>query len=119
LENALLNAVLRATTYTSPPTVYLALFTSTTSDAAPGAEVTGGSYARQAVAFGAPSNGIALNTGVITFNNMPACTVTHCAIMDALTSGNMLFQGPLPSSRTLLAADAMTFVVGSITASLA
>jgi hypothetical protein len=119
LENALLNAVLRATSYTSPTTVYLALFTTPTSDAAPGTEVSGGSYARQAVTFAAPSGGLASNSGVITFSNMPACTITHSAIMDALTGGNMLFQGSLPSARTLAVADSVTFAVGSITATLA
>ena len=46
LENALVNAVLRNTSYTSPATVYLALYTSDPTDADAGTEVSGTSYAR-------------------------------------------------------------------------
>ena len=49
LENALINAVLRNTSYTSPTTTYLALYTSDPTDADTGTEITGGSYVRQAI----------------------------------------------------------------------
>ena len=55
LENALINATLRATTYTSPATVYVALFTTDPTDANSGTEVTGGGYARTAVSFATAS----------------------------------------------------------------
>lgn len=54
LENALLNAVLRNTSYTSPSTVFVALYTSDPTDAGSGTEVSGGSYARKSVTFGSP-----------------------------------------------------------------
>lgn len=41
LENALINATLRNTSYTSPATVYLALYTSDPTDADSGTEVSG------------------------------------------------------------------------------
>ena len=71
LENALINATLRNTTYTSPATVYVALFTSDPTDAGSGTEVSGGSYARTAVTFGAPSNGVTTNSAAVEF---PQCT---------------------------------------------
>lgn len=117
-ENALINALLRSTAYTST-TVYLALFTTATSDAATGTEVTGGSYARQSITFGAPSNGVAANTVAVTFTAMPAATVTYAAIMNASTAGNMLFHGPLAASKTVGAGDTLTFAIGGITATLA
>ena len=67
LENALINAVLRATTYTSPATVYVSLWTSDPTDAGSGTEVSGGSYARTSVTFGAPSDGVTTNNADVTF----------------------------------------------------
>lgn len=119
LEAALLNEVLRNVGYTPPATVYLALFTSATTDAGGGTEVTGGSYARQAVTFSAPSGGATENSGAITFTNLPAAAITHAALMDALTAGNMLFHGALNTPRTVGAGDSLTFAVGDIDASLA
>ena len=58
LENALINAVLRNTSYTSPTTVYVSLYTTDPTDADSGTEVSGGLYARTAVTFGAPSNDV-------------------------------------------------------------
>lgn len=119
LENALLGHVLQAATYTPPTTVYLALFTSPTTDAGGGTEVSGGSYARQAVTFGAPSGGAASNSAVIAFANLPTGVITHCAIMDALTAGYMLFHGPLANQRSVVLGDSITFAIGALTASLA
>jgi hypothetical protein len=62
LENALINGTLRGTTYTAPTTTYLALYTSDPTDADTGTEITGGSYARQAITMGAPSNGVSTNS---------------------------------------------------------
>jgi hypothetical protein len=67
LENALINATLRNTSYTSPATVYVGLYTTDPTDADTGTEVSGGSYARTAVTFGAPSNGVTLNSAAVEF----------------------------------------------------
>ena len=58
LEAAIINATLRNTTYTSPATVYVSLWTTDPTDAGSGTEVSGGSYARTAVTFGAPSGAV-------------------------------------------------------------
>lgn len=100
------------TTFPSPPSdFYLALFTSATSDAGGGTEVTGGSgpYARQVVTFTSGSN-----DAVVLFTGLPACTVTHAAVMDASTSGNMLMHGALTTSRVVAAGESLLFDVGSI-----
>jgi len=97
LANALRDHVLRNTTYTSPTTVYVALFTTATTEAGGGTEVTGGSYARQAITFIAGATaGLAEQDGAISFTDMPASTVKAAAVMDALTGGNMLIHGRLP-----------------------
>lgn len=119
LEAALLNEVLRNVGYTPPATVYLALFTTATTDAGGGTEVTGGSYARQSITFSAASGGATSNSGAVSFSSMPAVTVTHAAIMDASTAGNMLFHGPLTASKTVGAGDTLTFAIGDIDVTLA
>lgn len=116
LQDKIRDHVLRNVSYTSPTTVYIALFTTATTGAGGGTEVTGGSYARQACAFtaGASGTGAADNTAAESFTNMPACTVTHLAIMDASTAGNMLLHGPLTASKVVAGGDTFTLLAGSI-----
>ena len=121
LENALVNATLRATTYTSPATVYVALFTTDPTDANSGTEVSDGAYARTAVTFAAPSNGVTTNSADVTF---PTCTlawgvVSHIGIYDASTSGNLLYHTPLDASKTVDTADIFKISSGSLSVTLA
>jgi hypothetical protein len=120
LENALLNAVLRNTPYTSPSQVYVALFTSDPTDAGTGTEVSGGGYARQPVTFNAPSNGQVTNAADILFPVATASwgTVTHIGIYDAQTGGNLLFHGALTTSKTISANDQLKIAAGSLSISL-
>lgn len=121
LENALINAVLRNTSYTSPSVVYVGLYTSDPTDANTGTEVSGGSYARKAVTFGAPSNGASSNSALIEFNQATANwgTVTHMGILDASTGGNLLFHGALTSSKTIENGDVFKFDASSLSVTLA
>lgn len=121
LESALLGLVIHGTSYTPPSTIYLALYTSPTTDAGGGTEVTGGSYARQAITFSAVSSGSTSNTAVATFPNMPAGTVTHGALTDSATSGggNFLFHGPFSVPKVVGAGDSLTMEIGDIVATLA
>lgn len=119
LENALLNHVLRNTSLTSPTTVYLALFTSDPTDADSGTEVTGGSYARQAVAFDAPSGGATANTANEDFTGMPAATVTHFGVYDASTAGNLLIHGAFSASKTTNSGDTLRVSAGDLDITLA
>lgn len=115
LEDALANHVFRNTAFTSPTTVYLALYTDETTDAGGGTEVSGGSYARQTVSFGAPSAGQIVTDADITFADMPAATVISVAILDAASGGNMLAHGPLATSKTVNAGDNLTLSAGDLT----
>lgn len=121
LENAIINATLRGTAYTSPTTVYLALFTTDPTDAKTGTEVTGGAYARQTIAFNAPSNGTAVSTADVLFPIATASwgTVTHIGIMDALTGGNLLYHGALTNAKTIAADDQLKIAAGDISITLA
>lgn len=96
LENAILNHVLRNTAYSAPATVYLALLKSNPGEAGTVDEVTGGSYARQAITFNAPSNGTTTNSSGLLYTNMPEADITHVAVMSAPSGGNMLYYTALP-----------------------
>jgi hypothetical protein len=121
LENALINATLRNTTYTSVATIYVALYTTDPTDADTGTEVTGGSYARTSVTFAAPSNGVSLSSADVTF---PTCTagwgtVTHIGLRDASTAGNLLYHTPLDTSKTIDTGDIFKISTGNLSVTLA
>jgi len=121
LENALINAVLRNTSYTSPTTVYVSLWTSDPTDAGSGTEVSGGSYSRTAVTFGSPSNGVTTSNADCTFPQATASwgTVGWIGLNDASTSGNLLFHTALDTSKTIDSGDIFKIASGSLTVTLA
>ena len=121
LENALINATLRATTFTSPATVYVSLHTADPTDAGTGTEVSGGSYARKSASFAAPSNGASATNADITFDQATGSwgTITHIGIWDALTTGNLLYHTPLTTSKTIDTGDIFKIASGSLTVTLA
>ena len=123
LENALINATLRATTYTSPATVYVSLWTSDPTDAGSGTEVStsGTGYARTAVTFGAPSNGVTTNSADVTFPTATASwgTVGWIGINDALTSGNLLYHSPLDTAKAIDTGDIFKISSGNLSVTLA
>lgn len=116
LENALLNHVLRNTPLTSPATVYAALYTSDPTGADSGTEVSGGSYARQAITFGAPSGGSCSNSADVTFPVATGSwgTVTHVGIRDASTGGNLLYVGALTVSQAVASGNQFKFPSGQL-----
>lgn len=121
LETALINATLRNTSYTSPTTVYAALFTDDPTDAGTGTEVSGGSYTRKAITFGAPSGGASTNSAAVEFDQATGSwgTITHFGIYDASTSGNLLYHGALTTSKTIDSGDVFKFSTSNISVTLA
>jgi len=121
LETALINGTLRGTTYTAPTIVYIGLYTSDPTDADTGTEVTGGSYARQSVTFGAPSNGVSTNSAAIEFPQATGSwgTVGWIGIEDALTGGNLLYHTALDASKTIESGDIFKIAIGSLSVTLA
>lgn len=121
LENALINATLRNTSYTSPATVYVSLYTSDPTDADTGTEVSGGSYARTAVTFGAPSDGVSTNSAAVEFPQATGSwgTVGWIGIEDSLTGGNLLYHTALDASKTIASGDIFKIATGSLSVTLA
>lgn len=121
LENALINATLRNTAFTSPAVVYVGLHTADPTDAGTGTEVSGGSYARQSATFGAPSNGVSTTTADITFPQASGTwgTIGWISIRDASTAGNMLYYTALDVSKAIDTGDIFKIAAGSLTVTLA
>ena len=118
LDNAFLNAGLRATAYTPPPTVYCALFTVTPGPSGGGMEVTGNGYARTAITFGAQANGSMTNSADRTFPQATGAgwgTIAYFAIFDDPNTGNMLYYGSLTASKTINSGDQLKFAAGGMT----
>jgi len=118
--NRLLDASLGTATYTAPTgAMKLALATATGTAGTAGTEVTGGSYARQTIAFGAASAGSAANSGAITFTAMPAATVTGVDIYDSNGTPRRAWAGALTASKTVASGDSLSFAASSVTVTLA
>ena len=108
LENKALDFLFGGSAFTPAGTVYASLH-----DSAPGetgaSEMTGGSYARQALvaasAFTAASAGAISNNNDIDFAGMPAGTVVGAGVWDASSSGNFLGGGTITSGLKVVNAD--------------
>jgi hypothetical protein len=136
-ENRIVDWLFRGQTFTPPATIHVALHTASCSDSATGTEVTGGSYARVAVASSLANwagtqgagttvastgtSGTTSNNGVLTF---PAPTanwgsVTHFSLMDASTAGNQIICQALTVAKTINNGDAApSFAAGALTIQL-
>lgn len=117
LKDTIINEVLRNTDYTPAATVYLALYTSAPTDSGGGTEVSGNGYARQAIAFDAPSPaGQTQNTDLESFTASGGNfgTIVAFSIHDALTVGNFLYWGNLDTSRVINDGDTLEWAIGAV-----
>ena len=123
-ENLVLNWLLTTNAATRPTAWYVGLFTAAPSDTGGGTEVTGNAYARVAtgtisVTGTAPTT--ATNSAAIEFAAASGGnwgTVTHAAIFDASTGGNMLAWAALTTSRTINDGDVFRIPASSLTITL-
>jgi hypothetical protein len=113
LENKVLDHVFGGVAYTAPATLYVGLFTSSPGETGSGTEVSGGSYARQTIAF-TVTGSQASNTAAVEFPTATASwgTVTFAAIYDALSGGNLLAYGALTTSKTIDSGDVFRIPAG-------
>jgi len=126
LRQALHNHWIGGSAYSAPATIYVALFTSATDIDGGGTEVAAGDYARvgltnNATNFpNADANGQKSNGAIVDFGTTASAwgTVTHFALFDALTGGNMLAQDALVASKTINNGDPVSFPIGNITSTL-
>ena len=124
LEAKLLNLTLRATAYTAPAAVYVALHTADPTDAATATEVSGNGYARKQATFGAPvtngANQECSNSQEVIFDVATASwgTITHASIWDAVSAGNMLYSTALSANTAVGQNNQFKFAVGALKVSL-
>lgn len=130
LENAVLDHVLSNAAFTQPTDLYLGLFENTSGSAAANLEAgvltdeiaTGGTgYGRETITFATASGGSADSAATVTF---PAATaswgeITHVAVLDAATGGNVLFYGAVTTPKTIESGDTFQVSAGNLTISLA
>ena len=119
---------------TGPATLYVGLFTTTPTDSSAGTEVSGGSYARVSVTSSlanwagtqsagsttasSGTSGTTSNNNVITFPSPSANwgTINGVGILDATTSGNLLFWAALTTPKTVNNGDAApSFAAAALT----
>ena len=117
-DNSMLNLWLRATPLAPPAATYCALFTVAPTQLGGGTEVSGNGYARQAIVWGAPSNGVCLNTNDVVFPIATADwgTITSFAVFDQPAGGNLLYYANLSSSRYIYLNDQVRFPIGQLIA---
>jgi len=120
LENKLLDHVLRNVNYTSPSTAYVGLFTDAPDDTGAGTEISGNSYARVALSVSTATSGVVTSSANVTFPQATGNwgTISHLAIFDALTSGNMLMYTELTTSKVIGNGDIFQISSGNLTVTL-
>jgi len=122
LRGKITDHVLRNVAYTSPAAVYVSLHTADpTVNGTASTEINAAWYARQPATFAAQvTAGQTSNSGTITYPGVEtsAVTVTHFAIWDALTLGNMLEFGPLSASKTFSITDVPSWLPGQLASTM-
>ena len=126
VEQSLLNHFLTDPAYTPPATMYLALSSTTPTEAGGNfTEPSGGAYARVSTAaadWGAATGtapATKSNTAVKTFPTATAdwvagLNLTHFGLFDASTAGNLLAWGALGTAKPVLNGDTASFAAGAL-----
>lgn len=106
--NSLLDHMFKGAVYSQPTAIWMSLHTAAPGDAG-GDEVSGGSYARKDVttSYGAAFGRQRTNTSAITFTGLPSVTVTHVAVWDSITGGNILLWGRLSVAQAVTTGELM------------
>lgn len=121
-ENKVADHLVGKTSFTMP-SVWVGLWTATLDDTSTGStagEVSGGSYARKATAgsdWNAGSGGTVTNANALAFPTATGSwgTVTHFALLDASTAGNIIGWADLTTSKTISNGDTAQFNASALT----
>lgn len=115
LETRVLQWALTAGSPTRPTAWYIGLFTAAPGEAGGGTEISGGAYARQAATFtvsgDTASNGDAIEWPAATAD---WGTITHVAVFDASTAGNMLVYAALTTAKAITTGDILRIPLGDL-----
>lgn len=123
-ENEILDHLFGKGSYT-PPTIYVGLSTADPTDDGSGlAEPSGSGYARVETAgsdWDAAVAGALDNANAIQFAAATGSwgTITHFALFDAISGGNMLAHGALSASQSITSGKTARFAAGALDVSRA
>lgn len=122
-ENLVLNWLFTGNSATRPTAWYVGLFTAAPSDTGGGTEVSGNGYARMATGTitVAGTATTATNAAAIEFAAASGGnwgTITHAAVFDASTGGNMIAWAALTTSRTINDGDVLRIPASSLSITL-
>ena len=81
-------------------------------------EVTGGSYARESISWGAASAGTAASDAPIVFDVPGSTTITHLGYWSALTGGTFYGSRALDTEQTYATDGTYTIAAGNLTESV-
>jgi hypothetical protein len=107
--------------FVTSTTYYLALFTTDPGTTGASGEVTGGSYARQTIAFAAAASGSKASNTSQSFTGMPveSSGTPYFGIFSAVSSGTYLGGGTTSGlSGAISAGSTVTFASGAVTLTL-
>ena len=108
LANRLIKATVGDVSYTAPDKVYLALYTEDPTKAGIGdSEVDQASYTRKEVTFTEPVDGVATNASKVEWGTATSNwgKVSYVAVLDAPSSGFMLYFTALDNPKEILSGD--------------
>lgn len=93
LANSIINATTRGVPYTPPVQVWVGLYTTDPGKDDTGLEVEASTYAREELKMKQPVDGISTNSNLMQWNTATTTwgRVTHVAIHDSPTGGNLLY----------------------------
>lgn len=100
---------------TRPTAWYIGLFTAAPGETGGGTEISGNAYAREAVTFTVSGNE-ATNNAAIEWATATGSwgTISHIAVFDASTSGNMIAYASLTASKTIETGDVFRIPAGDL-----
>lgn len=117
-ENKWLDHILKTASFTQPTNIYVALSTADPTETGGGlTEPVGNGYARvvcnswAVAASRTTSNSIAVNFAAASGS---WGTITHYAIMDAVSGGNMIGYGSLSTPNSVVNGNVVVFAIGEI-----
>lgn len=114
-ETNVLTWALTNSAVTRPTAWYIGLYTTDPGETGAGTEVSGNGYARVAATF-TVSGDTASNSADIEFSAATGSwgTITHLAVLDASTAGDVIAYGALTASKAIGTGDILRIAAGEL-----
>lgn len=120
IETIILDHITGNSVYSAPGVLYLALFTSDAGleTGIITSEVSGVNYERKPIIFNPAVQNQIQNANTILFPQAGTGgwgTITHCAVMDSVTNGNVLFHSTVSPSTLINEGDTFRVNIATLT----